>query len=225
MLEKLLDAFTASPAIESAWVRGSLARNEYDRASDVDLVLVVDDAVLPTVLMSLDDLLKQYFSVLLPGWHDSIVPDFGGAGFVYLTLFQGCVVQIDLYVLPVSRKERITLIPRLQNIFLSTDRNRPAPTPSDISSASIALSSLWGRKKNLNSQITELFILSNLIKKRIGRGQRFLNYSETQLLFSCVRDIVRLVFDPCSWTTVGIILKRTFAAIPWRGNGSFASRD
>lgn len=196
ILEKLVEAFTTSPAIDSAWVRGSIARNDYDRASDVDLVLVVDDAIFPTLLTSLDDLLNQYFSVLLPGWYDSIVPNFGGAGFVYLILFQGSVVQIDLYLMPLSRKNQVKSIPRIQNIFISPERNSPTPTPTDLSLASEALTKLHRRKKDLLTQTTELFILSNLIRKRIGRGQRFLNYSETHLVFSCVRNMVRLVFDP-----------------------------
>jgi predicted nucleotidyltransferase len=196
ILEKLVEAFTTSPAIDSAWVRGSIARNDYDRASDVDLVLVVDDSIFPTIIMSLDDLLNQYFSVILPGWYDSIVPNFGGAGFVYLILFQGSVIQIDLYLMPLSRKNQVKSIPRIQNIFIAPESNRKAPTLSDLSLVSESLSRLHRRKKDLLTQTTELFILSNLIKKRISRGQRFLNYSETYLVFSCVRNMVRLVFDP-----------------------------
>lgn len=194
-LESLLGTLTQSTFVEAAFVRGSIARNDYDRASDVDLILIVEDHCFVDLANSLDDILKQHFSVLLPGWHDLIVPNFGGVGFVYLLKFQDTIVQADLYLLPSSRKKNISHLKSCQSVY---QKEHPAATCSPETRERINqyLGSLATSRPTVHSQITELFIVSNLIKKRIARNQRFLNYSETQLLYSCIRNIMRLLFDP-----------------------------
>lgn len=56
LLNRLVEVFRADQRIQAAWLSGSLARDEGDEFSDVDLVVAADDAERDALLADWDDL-------------------------------------------------------------------------------------------------------------------------------------------------------------------------
>ena len=192
LLDNILEVFSDSSNIESAHVRGSLARNDYDRASDVDLVIVVKPDFFVEVVESADVIMRENFGCLFEGWLDRIVPDFGGIGFVYLINREGTFHQIDLYFVPSHRRHKLNAAPRLKTIYESG----PTTAQNNPERADQYIAELLATKATAHDIFVEIMILGFLIKKRILRRQDFLNVSETHLIYRAIRDLIRLTFDP-----------------------------
>lgn len=193
-LQKLLDLFSQSEFLTSAFVRGSIARNDYDRASDLDLVLAVDPSAYINVVDSLDSLMTENFITLFQGWPDRIVPSFGGMGLVYLLECDSKILQVDLYVLPSNRLEKLIKTPNVKKIYEKKE-SALILEENDLEIDNY-LRDKFSRFPEVKELLIEAIVLAFLIKKRIVRNHVFLNYSETVLLNTTLRDLVRLIFDP-----------------------------
>ena len=196
ILDELLGIFSSQPSLHSAYIRGSIASNSYDRSSDVDLVLIINDDSYSLTVDSLDAIIQQHFCVTRPGWLDKIVPDFGGLGYVYLVSFENKIYQLDLYLLPLSQINSIRRIPKATLVF-----SQEATLPSAISqNMTEEVTRYIDDKKQSRDTILslgdEIIVLSFLLKKRIKRQQLFLNASETHMLAVCLRNLMRLTWEP-----------------------------
>ena len=216
-LQKLLNLFSQSEFLTSAFIRGSIARNDYDRTSDLDMVLAIDPSAYINVVESLNELMNENFVTLFKGWPDRIVPSFGGMGLVYLIECDSKILQIDLYILPSNRLEKLERTPSVKKIF--EKQNVKLILEENDDEIDAYLISKFSEFPTLNELLIEVVILAFLIKKRINRNQVFLNYSETVLLNRTLRDIVRLIFDPkykeYGWYHLKEILGRHSVSAKW----------
>lgn len=193
LLEDLLSLFSQSPYLSHAFVRGSITRNELDRASDLDLVLSYDESQYPNVIKNLDQLMMENFNTIFPGWLDTIVADFGGLGFVYLLERQGTLFQVDIYVVPSQRAMGLQSKAKAKMIY----RREGAPNQGSVSESTARfISDFQSRQRDTQDFYIGAMVLALLIRKRIKRGQHFLNYSETHLLNLSIRNFFRSVYDP-----------------------------
>lgn len=190
-LEKLIDTFSQSETCLSAYIRGSLANKNYDRASDVDLMVAVEPSHYAKTVEALNVIVGDQLSLIFPGWYDKIVPDFGGLGFVYLVNWKGTYLQADVYILPADRTELIKKAPRAQQVY----SRGSAKTTSGAEVEELIISKK-DTVQTIQQIIIEIFILAALIHKRIRRHQIYLNYSETYMLNTSVRNLMRTLWDP-----------------------------
>lgn len=192
-LEKLLTIFSLSPKLHSAFVRGSIARNDYDRVSDIDLVLAFEPDAFESAVESLDTIMQQSFSTLFAGWLDRIVPDFGGLGYVYLIQAGERILQVDLYLIPSNRLNKLLNVRGVTRVYESKDTNF---LNSDFKCKDEYIRSKISAPVTQESILVELVVLAHLLKKRIKRGQTLLNHSETVMLHRAFRDLIRIKLDP-----------------------------
>jgi hypothetical protein len=176
-------------------VRGSLAHGTADRLSDVDFVVGVHDAQLPSFVDALNALMSIEAGALLPGWRDTIVADLGGVGLVFLVPDDGRLHQIDLYLVPASR------IPGLRETVSTAvilDRQpAPAAAPAIAVAESFAAAFL-ARPRTCTELLIEHLVLAVLLHKRIKRGQRFVAYSEWHRLHTATKDLIKTALAPAS---------------------------
>lgn len=177
ILENLLEVFSREKALRFAFVRGSVARNDYDRASDVDLVIGIDDLLFEPFVNSLNFLMEEHFNPLMPGWSDKIVPNFGGLGYVYLIPENGVIFQVDLYVVPTTKFESVKAIPRAKQVYGKTDQDNVLVDAIQIEKNEKFISQIRSVEQDTEFYIIEILILVFLILKRIKRDQQLLNYS------------------------------------------------
>lgn len=196
ILENLLDVFSREVALNFAFVRGSVARNDYDRASDVDLVIGIDDTLFVQFVQSLNFLMEEHFNPLIPGWNDKIVPNFGGVGYVYLIPESGQIFQVDLYIVPASKLPSIKAIPRAKQVYSSGEKNIKAIDFDQIEKNEKFMEQIRTSEQSTEFYMIEIMILVFLILKRIKRDQQLLNYSETNLLNTALRNLFRHTFEP-----------------------------
>ena len=200
ILDKLLDIFSCQSYLNSAYIRGSIATNRYDRASDVDLVMVINDSDYLAVVENLNIILSQHFVTLRPGWLDKIVPDFGGLGFVFLVADMNSNYQLDLYLMPLSAKNNLKKIPKVTLVFESPQDSIIAPMDEKVTGSDSKISSYIKHRKSQAASFEEVcdefLIITYLIKKRIKRQQFFLNSSETTLQWNSLRQMMRHLWEP-----------------------------
>lgn len=217
-LRKLLDLFSQSRYLKSAFIRGSLARNDYDRASDLDMVLAIAPSAYIEFINTLDELMMENFSVLFKGWPDRIVPAFGGIGFVYLIQYGDKLLQIDLYVLPSNRLDKLLNTPNVKKIYQNNEEIDQTSQHQD-SEIDQHITNKFINFPSIESLLIETAILAYLIKKRIKRKEEFLNYSETMLLNKTLRDVIRIIFDPAhkdyGWYHLKETLSRHSTSSKW----------
>ncbi|MFF5423730.1 MULTISPECIES: hypothetical protein [unclassified Streptomyces] len=195
LLSRLADILATSPAVTHLMVRGSLACGTADRLSDVDFVVGVHDAQLPTFVEALDDLMSIEAGALLPGWRDTIVADLGGVGMVFLVPDDGRLHQIDMYLVPASR------VPGLRATVptaLLLDRE-PAPSTAEESVVAARFAAEFlARPRTCAELLIEHLVLAVLLHKRIKRGQRFVAYSEWHRLHTATKDLIKTALAPTS---------------------------
>ena len=193
LLEELKDVFSASPNVSQMLIRGSMAENTYDRLSDIDLVVAFEDKHYIKFINSLNDILTEYFNVLFPGWYDSIVPDLGGLGFVFLIEYKSKIYQVDIYVVPSSLAHKIPKIIPSKLIYHNKNNNFSI---KPLENNNFFCKNYYQERSKTEDYFIECIILSFLILKRIKRSQVFLNCSETNLLNSAFKNVVRSVLNP-----------------------------
>ncbi|HSZ31115.1 MAG TPA: hypothetical protein VK784_15335, partial [Pseudonocardiaceae bacterium] len=106
IMETATSLLAASPAVTHLMIRGSFAAGTSDRLSDVDLVVGIREADYGDFVAACDALVASELGQILPGWPDTIVPDFGGLGYVHLIQHAQMLYQLDLYLAPSCRIER-----------------------------------------------------------------------------------------------------------------------
>jgi predicted nucleotidyltransferase len=119
IMDRLLETCRNIEGIDSAYSRGSLARGDADRYSDIDLLCVVTPDKFKQYVEQVDEMLGKNHKLLTPGWVDTIVKDFGGVGFVYLIEEQDKIYQADLYIACQGSPglQRLTNLPHKQQVF------------------------------------------------------------------------------------------------------------
>ena len=63
--EQISTALSGQPSVRALWLSGSLARNQADRFSDIDLVALIADASLDEAASNIEALLSSQFTVVL----------------------------------------------------------------------------------------------------------------------------------------------------------------
>jgi predicted nucleotidyltransferase len=193
LISDLKNHFLSNINISELLIRGSIAEGTCDRLSDIDFVIACRDDSYIDLVESLDEFLNSKFDILFPGWYDSIVPDFGGLGFVYLLFYDSKIYQLDVYVLPNSQvssmKKRILVKSIFKNNNIS-QINTPAEKNIDFC-----------KRFSKNGDITENIFIESLIigflvYKRIHRSQYFLNFCETKILLNSYKNLIRSRYDP-----------------------------
>jgi len=185
---------SASPAVSHLMVRGSFADGTSDRLSDIDLVVGVREPDYPDFTASQDALIRAAFCQMLPGWLDTIVPPFGGAGWVHLIQHQGTLYQLDLYVAPSGRIHEIQA--RTRGRIIYTTPQAGEPDASDAERAESFARSMLDAQPTAASLITELLVLAHMIHKRLARGQRFMAYKEAYQFTDAARGLARTGLAP-----------------------------
>jgi predicted nucleotidyltransferase len=185
----------ASSSVSHLLIRGSIAAGRSDRLSDVDLVIGVRDTLVCHFLTALDTLVKTELGSLFPGWRDSLAPNMGGVGFVYLVPFEGELYELDLYVVSESTAPSITnygatvIFSRthacIDQGLSEIDKEElliPPPPESDV-------------KFDL---VAEILVLLHMISKRVMRMQSFIIYGDMYLLNDAVRRLIKSCLAPQS---------------------------
>ncbi len=203
ILLELLQKFSGVSYVAEIYARGSLvaARDRavdsqvscgnFDRMSDVDLVLVIDPEHFGTLLSIMNVIMTESFGAILPGWYDAIVPDFGGVGLVYILACEDRLIQADIYITP-----RITEnFRQLQQKFLLYKREAPLKKARNAPIAK-TISAFAETHDNARSDFVAGAILAFLINKRIARRQFFLCFGETNMFYAVVGRLLRRKFDP-----------------------------
>lgn len=194
ILDKAVGLLSASPAVSHLMVRGSFADGTSDRLSDIDLVVGVREADYADFATCQDALIGAAFCQLLPGWPDTIVPPFGGVGWVHLIQHQGTLHQLDLYVAPSARIDEVRARTRGQVIY--TDAEATEPATQETERAAAFVSSVRESQPTPENLITELLVLAHMIRKRLARGQRFMAYKEGYQFTDAARGLARTGLAP-----------------------------
>jgi predicted nucleotidyltransferase len=188
---KLLEG---SPAVTHLLVRGSLAAGHADRSSDVDLVIGVRSDALQRFLISIDTLFRIELGSLFPGWRDSLAPDMGGVGFVYLVPFHDTLYELDVYVVPdnavpaIARGNAQVIFARekLAQPLMGPQKTDGGPSPG-LASPDIA-----------QELVVEIVVLLHMMTKRVNRRQTFIVHGLTYLITDAVRHLVKQCLVPQS---------------------------
>ncbi len=195
LVERAASVFSQSPSVTHLSVRGSLATGTADRMSDIDFVVGIDDAKFCSFLQILDALMVTELGAILPGWRDTIVGKLGGLGYVYLVASDGKLYQIDLYVAPDSCVADIQRRTNARLLLTAPPQGgiaSPEEDPSGFIEGRLAMS------QSTSELLVEILVLAQMMRKRIIRGQHFVIYSETHLLMTAVKNLIREALAPTS---------------------------
>lgn len=136
-------------------------------------------------------------------WVDTIVKDFGGAGFVYLLQTDHGLYQLDLYVACRGHPslDRLNRVPHKQEIFRH-DGNEGDSGHSDTLTYRLHSEEVGQEIRRINSiepsvsrTLTELNVLGFMIKKCLSRGDEFVAGNEYNAWTKCFIKLVRSKFD------------------------------
>lgn len=201
VLADLVQTLSDVPAVTQLLVRGSLATGTADRLSDVDLVVAVRDNRLLALMASLDTVMSTEFGALLPGWHDTIVGDLGGAGFVYLLPHDGHLLQLDLYLCPDTAVDalRRRIGPRLLWQETRTDTG-PHPDGNAVARGETMaeLARRAAAPADCSTLLVQAMVLHAMLRKRVLRGQEYIAYGLLHQLHATCRDMIRTALVPHS---------------------------
>lgn len=190
------DSFAGSHAVSHLLVRGSLATGTADRMSDVDFVIGVRDAEFAHFVGALDLFMTIELGAILPGWRDTIVSRMGGLGYVYLIASDDGLYQIDTYLVPKSAIPSVRARTRAHVLYGEVGEG-PGPMVQDSAVAAFVEHEL-SRPLTCSELLVEILVLIQMMRKRIKRGQRFVVYSESFLLMSAVKELVKKALTPTS---------------------------
>lgn len=179
------------------FLRGSLARGSEDPESDIDLAVTVAEDKFEAAIDDLSYALPLALGGRLPPWLDGLVRDFGGIGLVYLlqvtTRKWG---QVDIYLLPHSRRQRmleheLTTLPLLTHDV----RGRTCHSTDD------RLDVFRRHREQLAAQdlqqaVLACYVATFLLRKRLIRRDRLQTFADTYATAKCVRDLVVLACYP-----------------------------
>lgn len=210
ILGLLLQRFSEIDYVAQIFVRGSLAGSagcggaahdapagsEFDRNSDVDVVLVVDPKQFATLLSIIDIVMQESFGAIMPGWFDKIVPNFGGVGLVYILSIDGRLIQADIYITPEISKS----FAALKEKRLLYKRATPVKRLAKSFDIAKRINTFAIERDTVSGDLIAGFILAFLINKRQTRRQFFLNFKEMGMLYDVIGRILRRRYDPTMLT-------------------------
>jgi len=188
LLDRLVDMFENSAAVTHLLVRGSLAAGNADRLSDVDLVIGVRGSQFASLAAVHDVLMQTELGSVLPGWRDRIVGDMGGVGFVHLVPWQGRLQQVDLYLAPSIRMDRLQALTRARAVLA-----RPGEWHEDAVQQYEP-----DRDPSTRDLLVEVLVVGYMIRKRIRRDQHYIAYAEMHMLATAAKDLVKAALAPDS---------------------------
>lgn len=195
LLSSAAELLAGSPAVSRLSVRGSLAAGKSDRMSDIDFVIGVRDDHFAEFCDALDDLMAAELGAIFPGWHDIIVRDLGGLGYVYLVTSGNGLYQIDTYVVPDSEEPGARRRTRAQTIY--ADPTSP-PGADAADAARRFIGAQRARTRSCSELLVEILTLAHMLSKRVRRGQHFIAFDHTYLLMTAVKDLVKTALAPTS---------------------------
>ncbi|AQZ63008.1 unnamed protein product [[Actinomadura] parvosata subsp. kistnae] len=193
IMEQTMRLLTASPAVTHLAVRGSFAAGTSDRLSDVDLVVGVREPEYAMFTAAHDALIAARLGQLLPAWPDTIVPDLGGLGFVHLLVHRHMLYQLDLYLAPAGRVERIVAATRGRLMYTAPDHTG---APEGHPQVETFIAAARQSPPTCTELLVEVLVLTWLIRKRIVRGQQFMAYKEAHQLTTATRALARTALSP-----------------------------
>lgn len=208
IMEQLLDTCRNIHGIDSAYIRGSLARGDADPYSDIDLLCVVTPDKFKQYIEQVDDVLSKNHKLLTPAWVDTIVKDFGGVGFVYLMEEQGKIYQTDLYIACQGSPgmQRLINLPHKQQVFKAKKERCLSPVQqrhldeqnyrlySDNVNQTIRL--INEEDDTPEKAVIEMCVLSFMIKKCLARGDSFVAGNEFNMWKKSFIKLARMKYDP-----------------------------
>ncbi|MEV6865411.1 hypothetical protein AB0M44_30945 [Streptosporangium subroseum] len=192
IMEHVINCLAASPAVTHMLVRGSFARGTSDRLSDVDLVVGITPTAFEEFVGVHDALVATKLGAIMPGWPDKIVPRMGGLGYVHLIEHDGKLHQLDLYLAPSDQIDAITALTRGHIVYSNPDAATSDPGPA----VARFIADRLAAPPTCEQLIVEALVLSWMIHKRILRGQQFMAYAETHMLYTAARSLIRTALSP-----------------------------
>lgn len=193
LLEKSIAALSASQAVHSLHVRGSLATGTADRLSDLDFLVAVQDPHYGPFVQVADALMSAELGAVLPGWRDTIVARMGGLGYVYLVAYDGKLYQIDLYLVPASRLDTVLAHATAMPVYLAGSQTSRPHSHTDW-----VVNSTLERPHTPAELLVEILVLGHMIRKRITRGQRYIAYAELFALHTATKNLIKATLAPGS---------------------------
>ena len=204
ILKSVLNTCRAIEGLESAFIRGSLARGDADPFSDIDLLCVVAPEKFSSFVSKVNAAIQNNHGGIMPGWVDTIVKDFGGVGFVNLINQQGELYQLDLYIACQGNPglNALNALPHKQEVFHArreraiTERHAGLKYRLHAEEVTRAIDELTAPNDNIEKTFTELCVLAFMIKKCLRRGDGFVAASEFTMWKKAFVKLARQKYDP-----------------------------
>lgn len=192
---ELSDCLSKLPAVKKLFLRGSFSKCDSDRASDIDLLLVVEDTSLKQTIADICTTLRANVTLLTEDpWVDTIVPDFGGVGLIFMVEYHGNIIQLDLYITPLSWSKRIATFNEKTEIYSSLDITEKNFTEEENSKK--ILSSYIASFNQTDQIIMEFLICTFMSVKHIYRSRPTLALKYRYLTYESLAKVFRVVFCP-----------------------------
>jgi hypothetical protein len=194
----ITSAIKVLPGVHGIIQRGSYAKGSVDRASDLDILVIVDDAHLESFLEKYVEKLQATCTFLhTEGWIDTIVPDFGGLGVVFLVVRDERLIQLDMYITAASGASKILNFPAKYVCYETPKLFELRDTGTALSNASKAAFKAHEAKVRPGFQhLVGVAILYEIYAKHIFRRNATLALKYRYSLIESVATLIRFVFTP-----------------------------
>jgi hypothetical protein len=194
----IISAIKILPGVDGIIQRGSYAKGSVDRASDLDILVIVDDAHLESFLEKYVEKLQTTCAFLhTEGWIDTIVPDFGGVGVVFLVVRDERLIQLDMYITAASGAAKILNFPAKHLSFETPKLIELRKTGTKLTDESKIVFETYKTKVRPGfQQLLEVAILYEIYAKHIFRRNATLALKYRYSLIESVAILIRSVFTP-----------------------------
>ncbi|MCA9386334.1 nucleotidyltransferase domain-containing protein, partial [Candidatus Dojkabacteria bacterium] len=198
LINKILGSLSDENCVIKIIQRGSFATGKEDRASDVDLLFVVEDDCYEKFLEGLNEKLKSAIDLVFnEGWIDTIVPNFGGIGFVYLAKDMDKLIQLDLYVTPKQNSAKILKLEEKRIIYSRYEYSLGEYAKKNVKDFKCINKQFI--KNNLDQEfqiIFEVLLVIEMYAKHIYRGHTMLSCKYRYLCIESLARFLRYVHTP-----------------------------
>ena len=186
------------PGVEGIIQRGSYAKGYVDRASDLDILVVVDDTELEKFLSTYVQALQSTCTFLnTEGWIDTIVPNFGGLGVVFLVERDDRLIQLDVYITAASGASKILNFHSKRILFETPRLAERRASGTAVSDAAQAVFDAYAKKVRAGFQyLVGVAILYEIYAKHIFRRNATLALKYRYSLIESIAVLIRYVFTP-----------------------------
>lgn len=199
LFEKLSGIIQKQKAIVSIIQRGSFSKNQNDRASDLDMLLIIKDADFKTYLSNFNKFftsLPLFQSYTTQGWYNHLTPNWGGVGLIFLVQYKNKLVQIDLFIMPEFNSKRILGFPEKKILF---ERRPPVyAKDTNVNTNSFAQTLVAYREQQDTTFQTsfEVLLMFLIYIKQIYRFKSTLACRYRYLSIECLGVFLRLIYVP-----------------------------